>query len=292
MKFTKTSITAATIGLALTLAACSDDAENADTAAETTKNAESSTKAESAPVDLPTAEELNGVLQRASDPNLPAEERTKTVEGGEDFPELFDTLAAAKVESGANFEVQSVFPGYTDDTALTIVGYTMPDREPQTADNVEFIHQDGQWKLSREWACVLVTNTVEPEQVPEMCLHDGVDVPPNEAEVIEEGHPGHPEGHDEHAEQPAEQPAQERAFRTSTWASFRGSFWRLTQLLRRLGHLITRLVRHGNLPYGVGKYILRQARRRHEEGRPTPSTRCAGGLFVAYSFVACWLREF
>ena len=84
----------------------------------------------------------------------------------------------------------------------------MPDREPQTADNVEFIHQDGQWKLSREWACVLVTNTVEPEQVPEMCLHDGVDVPPNEAEVIEEGHPGHPEGHDEHAEQPAEQPAQ------------------------------------------------------------------------------------
>ena len=208
MKFTKTSITAATIGLALTLAACSDDAENADTAAETTKNAESSTKAESAPVDLPTAEELNGVLQRASDPNLPAEERTKTVEGGEDFPELFDTLAAATVESGANFEVQSVFPGYTDDTALTIVGYTMPDREPQTADNVEFIHQDGQWKLSREWACVLVTNTVEPEQVPEMCLHDGVDVPPNEAEVIEEGHPGHPEGHDEHAEQPAEQPAQ------------------------------------------------------------------------------------
>ena len=59
MKFTKTSIAAATVGLALTLAACSDDADNAGTAAESTKKAESSTSAKAAPVELPTKEMLN-----------------------------------------------------------------------------------------------------------------------------------------------------------------------------------------------------------------------------------------
>ncbi|MDK8700086.1 hypothetical protein QP912_02770 [Corynebacterium pseudodiphtheriticum] len=207
MKFTKTSIAAATVGLALTLAACSDDADNAGTAAESTKKAESSTPAKAAPVELPTKEVLNDVLQRAADPNLPAEERVLTVEGGEEFPELFDTMAAAKMESGAEFNVvDPVLPGYTEGSALATVAYSLPEREVQPADNVEFIHQDGHWKLSREWACVLVTNTVEPEQVPAVCMDGGVEVPPNEAEVIDEGHQELPEAHNEHGEHPA--PAQ------------------------------------------------------------------------------------
>lgn len=203
MKFTKTSITAATVGLALTLAACSDDADNADKAAETTSSAATSSSTEAAQVGVPTKEELNEVLQRAADPNLPAEERVNTVEGGEQFPELFDTMAAAKAESGAEFNVvDPVLPGYAEGTALATVAYSLPEREVQPADNVEFIYQDGHWKLSREWACVLVTNTVEPEQVPAMCMDEGVDVPPNEAEVIEEGHH---EGHEGHDAPPAEE---------------------------------------------------------------------------------------
>lgn len=202
MKFTKTSITAATVGLALTLAACSDDANNADNAAETTSSAASSAPAESEAVGVPTKEELNEVLRRAADSSLPQEERVNTVEGGEEFPELFDTMAAAQEESGAEFNVvDPVIPGYVTNSALATVAFTTPDGDVQSADEVEFIYQDGHWKLSRDWACVLITNTVEPEQVPATCSEGDVEVPPNEAEVIEEGHH---EGHEGHDAPPAE----------------------------------------------------------------------------------------
>ena len=47
------------------------------------------------------------------------------------------------------------------------------DGQQQTADQVEFVYENGTWKLSKAWACTLIQNTVPPEQVPEMCADTG-----------------------------------------------------------------------------------------------------------------------
>lgn len=160
----------AALGAAVTLAACSNG-EGENGAADSTPTTSGSSSAAEAPAaELPTAAELNAVLVRATDPNLPIEERVNTVQGGETAPELFDVMAQSQQESGANFQVvDPVLPGYSPNTALATVNFTAPDQQSQLAENVEFIYEDGTWKLSQSWACTLVTNTVPPEQVPEMC---------------------------------------------------------------------------------------------------------------------------
>ena len=43
---------------------------------------------------VPTAEELTVLLDQASDPNVPVEEKVNLVEGGAEAPEIFDQNAA------------------------------------------------------------------------------------------------------------------------------------------------------------------------------------------------------
>ena len=159
----------AAVGLSLGLAACSnDDAANNEGAS----SSEQTSAQQAAPVaELPTADELNAVLARATDSNLPIGERTNTVQGGETVPELFDVMAQSQQESGANFQVvDPILPGYGPNTVLATVNFTQPEQQSsQQAEDVEFVFEDGQWKLSQEWACTLVSNTLPPEQLPEMC---------------------------------------------------------------------------------------------------------------------------
>lgn len=175
MNARKLTAAVAAFSAALTLAACStgDDAEPGATS--TTATAEpvpGSTEAAPA-TQLPTAAELNGVLARATDPALPMEERVLTVQGGETAPELFDVMAQSQQESGANFQVvDPVLPGYEPNTVLATVSFTQPAEAADStglAENVEFVFEDGHWKLSQTWACTLVTHTLPPEQLPAMC---------------------------------------------------------------------------------------------------------------------------
>lgn len=167
MKAPKLVAAAAVAGLALSLTACSEDSDTT----EATTAASQAASSEAAPVaEMPSAEELNAVLQRAADPNLPIAERANTVQGGETTPELFDLMTQSQQESGANFQVVNpVLPGYTANSVLATVNFTRPDAESQLAEDVEFVHEDGHWKISQSWACFLVSNTLPPEQVPEMC---------------------------------------------------------------------------------------------------------------------------
>ncbi|WP_342320031.1 hypothetical protein [Corynebacterium mayonis] len=170
MNATKTTATIAAFGAALSLAACSNDNEGGASSS-TSASPDASSNAAQAPVaELPTAEELNAVLIRATDPNLPIEERVNTVQGGDTAPELFDVMARSQQESGANFQVvDPVLPGYSPNTALATVNFTAPDAQAQLAENVEFMYENGNWKLSQSWACTLVTNTLPAEQIPQMC---------------------------------------------------------------------------------------------------------------------------
>ncbi|KAA8722654.1 hypothetical protein SAMN05660282_00759 [Corynebacterium spheniscorum] len=169
--------------LALSLSACGNDADK-DSATTSSTTTSTSTSVAAPVATLPTADDLNQVLAKATDPNLPVEEKVKSVQSGETAPELFETMTASKQESGADFQVvDPVLPGYTPDSVLAKVNFTLPDRPAQAADNVEFIYQDGMWKLSQSWACTLITNTVPPEQVPAMCTEGGAPAPAEEAPV-------------------------------------------------------------------------------------------------------------
>ncbi|WP_085548570.1 hypothetical protein [Corynebacterium pollutisoli] len=187
MKLSKMTAITAALGAALALAACGDGDGNGETTTETTAaetTATETTETTAAPA-LPTADELNGILAKATDPNVPLEEKVNTVQGGEQAPELFEVMAASQAESGAQFQVVNpVLPGYTPDSVLASVNFILPESEAQPAENVEFIYEDETWKLSQSWACTLITNTVAPEQVPEMCL-DYNPAPAEEAPVEE-----------------------------------------------------------------------------------------------------------
>lgn len=168
MKLSKITAATAVLAAGLSMAACGGGNGGEDTATETTAATSSETAA--AP-ELPSAADLNQVIATASDPALPTEEKVHTVQGGETAPELFETMAMSKQESGADFQVvDPVLPGFTENSVLATVNFTLPDREPQVAENVEFVYEDGTWKLAQSWACSLITNTVAPEQVPEMCM--------------------------------------------------------------------------------------------------------------------------
>ncbi|WJZ03133.1 hypothetical protein CFREI_09275 [Corynebacterium freiburgense] len=210
--------TAVTIGVAaFTLSACGSlpgnipflggDSETSKTSA--ASSSASSSAASSANAPQPTADDLNAVLAVATNPDASVEEKIRTVQGGEAAPELFETMTRSKQESGADFQVvPPVLPGYTPNSVLATVNFTLPDREPQVADNVEFIFEDNTWKLSQTWACTLITNTVPPEQVPPMC-HGDVPAPvppPADAPPPPAPAPGEP-GAEVPPPPPAEPPA-------------------------------------------------------------------------------------
>lgn len=164
VKIKKIILTACAVTGLVALSACSSN--ESDSAQQTT----STTSASSSSSDLPTVEELNELIQLASDPDVATDVKVQTVEDGETAPELFETMTRSKQESGAEFTVVApVLPGYTSNSALATVQFTLPDRAPQTADNVEFINENGQWKLSKSWACTLITNTVSEDQIPATC---------------------------------------------------------------------------------------------------------------------------
>lgn len=165
------SLAAAAVALLTTGCGATEEAAPVMTSTQT-----AAPTSEAVQVALPTAEELNQILMLAADPEAPIEEKVRTVQGGETAPELFEVMTAAKIESGANFQVvQPILPGYTNESLLATVNVMLPDREAELAENVEFVFEDGTWKLSQSWACTLITNTVTPEQVPAMC---GASVPP------------------------------------------------------------------------------------------------------------------
>nr|VDG63275.1 Uncharacterised protein [Streptococcus thermophilus] len=168
MKARKLIAVTAAFGAALSLAACSDEENGADETAVATETNMATEQA--APAEMPYAAQLNEILARATDPKLPMEERTRTVQGGENAGELFDVMTKAKHESGADFQVvEPILPGYAPNEVLAAVNFTQPEQGPSVAENVSFVYEDGAWKLSQSWACILIRNTVAPEQVPQMC---------------------------------------------------------------------------------------------------------------------------
>lgn len=130
------------------LAACGDD-EGRETAPAPTTSQEQAA--------VPTAEELTDLLNRASDPAVPVEEKLDLVEGGAESPELFDQIAALKAEQGADVSITGVAEGDIPGTLIANAVIVQPGQEDINVQ-AQFIQQDGQWQLQQSFACALVTN--------------------------------------------------------------------------------------------------------------------------------------
>lgn len=153
------------LGMVGALSACSDT----DADSESAGVSEAASQSVPAPT-LPSAADLNAVLAQASDPALPDDKKAQAVQGGEEAVNVFQIMTQYKQESGAQFTVvDPVLPGVVPNTVLATVEFARPGRPTQTTDNVDFVYENGRWKLSKSWACVVVTNTLPPDQIPPSC---------------------------------------------------------------------------------------------------------------------------
>lgn len=111
---------------------------------------------------VPTAEELTGLLARASDPAVPVEEKVNLVEGGAEAPEIFDQIAALKAEQGADVTITGAAEGDIPGTLIANAVISQPGQEDINVQ-AQFINQGGQWQLQKAFACALITNAgLEP----------------------------------------------------------------------------------------------------------------------------------
>ena len=201
---TRTIAAALAVSAALVVTACSSDEEE-DAPTSSATSAPATTQAQDA---LPTAAELGDLLDRALDPALPVEEKAGTVQDGAEAGELFDQMTRAAQDSGATFAVvDPVLPGDTPEIALATATLTLPEQDPITVDNAEFVKQDGEWKISRAWACTLVGQVAEggEENLPVFCGGDPAPAPAPEEAPAENPAPV------EEAPAPAPAPAPEAA---------------------------------------------------------------------------------
>ncbi|MGW4481613.1 hypothetical protein [Rhodococcus triatomae] len=154
MMLRKTLVAGVAVAAALTLGACSSD--DGDTTPATTSKA-TTTTAVAAPDDtppVPTAAELNAMLVKGLDPATPIEEKVTLVEDGQTDPGLFDQVAAAAKQNNASVEVVDPILDNGDGTLTATVNMTIGGQvNPGTAT---FVVQDGQWVLSKEYACNIV----------------------------------------------------------------------------------------------------------------------------------------
>ena len=170
MKFSRLSaVSVMAVAMSCVLTACSGGDEPSPGKS---ASATSQPGSQAAKIAMPTPEDLNAVLNLAADSNAPIEQRTQTVQNGESASDLFPVMTRLRDESHAQFQVVNpILPGYSPNSVLAKVNLVLPDKEPQAADNVEFVYENGKWKLAQSWACTLIEYTV-PDQAPPMCSKD------------------------------------------------------------------------------------------------------------------------
>ncbi|WP_241386185.1 hypothetical protein [Rhodococcus sp. CH91] len=161
MKLRKITVATVALAAALTMSACSSDdgGNSAETTAETTTTTTETVAAVDYPP-VPSAEELNAELARAFDLNVPASEKTDLVQGAEEDPELINKVAQAANDAGVQVNVVDV----TDNENGTItagVEMALAGSEQPSFGTVDFVAEDDNWKVSKDYACSIVINMAQ-----------------------------------------------------------------------------------------------------------------------------------
>ncbi|GAB2654448.1 hypothetical protein GCM10027068_38110 [Prescottella soli] len=150
MKLRKMTIAGVAIAAALTMSACSNDSSSTErTTAQQTTTAAATTPA----VAPPTADQLNAALSKAFDESVPLDQKVALVQGAEADPELINQVVKAAKDAGATIQVVDVTP--TGDDTVT-AGVTLTINGQGNPGTVEFVAENGVWKMSKQYACNLV----------------------------------------------------------------------------------------------------------------------------------------
>jgi len=162
LKLRKITVATVALAAALTMSACSSDdgdSTTTTTAKTTTSTTTSATQAADYPP-VPTVEDLNADLARAFDLNVPAAEKTDLVQGAEEDPELINMVAQAANDAGVQVTVVDV----TDNENGTItagVEMLLQGSDQPSFGTVDFVAEDGTWKVSKDYACSIVVNVAQ-----------------------------------------------------------------------------------------------------------------------------------
>ncbi|MFC7447065.1 hypothetical protein [Rhodococcus daqingensis] len=151
MMLRKTLIAGVAVAAALSLAACGDDSSEAKS---TTTAKATTTVADIEYPPVPSAVELNAMLVKGLDPATPVAEKTALVQDGESDPGLFDAVAAAAKQSNATVTVVDPILDNGDGTLTATVNMDIGGQV--SAGTAGFVVENGQWKLSKEYACNIV----------------------------------------------------------------------------------------------------------------------------------------
>jgi ABC-type glycerol-3-phosphate transport system substrate-binding protein len=153
LKLRKITVATVALAAALTMSACSsDDGGSTETTAKTT-TATTTTEVVADYPPVPTPEELQASLDRAFDETVPAEEKTDLVQGAELDPTLIDQVAIAAKQAGA---VITIIDVNDNENGTATAGIETQLGDQVATGTVDFVAEDGVWKLSKNNACGIV----------------------------------------------------------------------------------------------------------------------------------------
>ena len=147
----KLAVTAGAVAVfALVAAGCSSSDESES---ETTTTTSATTSAAAFPP-APTPDQLNADLALAFDETVPIEQKLKLVQGADQDPELINKVAAAAKANNTVIDVVDV-TDHGDGTATANITIAV-GANPPNPGSVDFVYEDGTWKMSKTNACGFV----------------------------------------------------------------------------------------------------------------------------------------
>ncbi|MGW0020474.1 hypothetical protein ACWDUD_19270 [Rhodococcus sp. NPDC003382] len=154
LKLRKITVATVALAAALTMSACSsDEGDSTTTTAKTTTAATTTTAEAAAYPPVPTVEDLNAMLAQAFDETVPADQKVDLVEGAAADPTLIDQVAAAAKQAGAQVTVLDV---NDNENGTATAGIETKIGDQVATGTVDFVAEDGVWKLSKNSACGIV----------------------------------------------------------------------------------------------------------------------------------------
>ena len=173
MKLQKIMTAGLAVVAALTFtAACSDSSDGAtEDAAPTSSATSSATDAGGGsvtdPSQPPSAATLNGLLEKALNPDVPSSQKTDLVQGSSADPQLFDKLVKAKQDNPTvTYKLVPPVIATGNGQATVKVQVKLPNVPEQTVD-AAIVYDQGKWKLAKTTVCpLLLANNVQSAMCP------------------------------------------------------------------------------------------------------------------------------
>ena len=164
MKFRKFMIVGVAAAM-LGVTACGGDDESPIPTAKAETSATTTTSAAAGdfesqltnPDKRPTVAALNDMLEKALDPDIPAEDKVNLVEGAEVDPDLFDQLVQVREDNpNVTYKIMNPVIGKGPKRASVKVEVRLPDNPPTKID-AAIVFDDGRWKLAKSTVCPLLS---------------------------------------------------------------------------------------------------------------------------------------